>query len=344
MTDHGTAADTTTVQARDRRERRLVWAVVVWIPFAIVAVTTLVQLLWIPRMPDEIAVHFDATGQPDRWTTPGRAVLGSAVISLSLVLALAIATFGGARAMRQGEGRPVRYLARVRPTAVFAPATTVAVSGIMLALYGLQLEGVEAPAWSVPVAIIGGLLLGALVGWIAWRVLPAPDRSASDAPAATPALDLAPGERAVWTETSSSPWLVAFLIGLALAVTAVPLVLAPEAWWLWVLLFVFVLLLATTAWIRVTVDRNGLVVRTLLGFPLSHVPLDRVISAADVDVLPAEFGGWGFRFDMHGRRGIIIRSGEAIEVERTGAAPLVVTVADARTGAALLNALAAAKR
>ncbi|MFF2371129.1 DUF1648 domain-containing protein [Agromyces sp. NPDC058110] len=338
------AATSVDARERDRHDRRVLLAVVVWVPLAIVLVSTVIQLIWIPRMPDEVAVHWNAAGEPDRWTTPGRAVLAYAVISLSLILALAIASFAGARALRPHAGSPTRLLSRVRPTASFAPATIVMVSLVMVGLGALQLDGAQPPQWAAPVVIGVGLLVGALVWWITWRALPAPDRTAADTPSATPALDLAPGERAVWTATASAPWPVIALIGFALVAVIVPFVLSPSSWWLWALVFVLVLVLASTAWIRVTVDRRGLTVRSLVGIRLTRVPLEAVVAAADVEVLPAEFGGWGFRFDVHGRRGIIIRSGQGIEVERADAPPLVVTVADARTGAALLNALVQAGR
>ncbi|WP_394550801.1 DUF1648 domain-containing protein [Agromyces sp. MMS24-JH15] len=331
------------VAEQDRRDRRILWVLVVWLPLAIVAVATAIQLIWIPLMPDQVAVHFDASGEPDRWTTPIRAVLATLVISLSLVASLALATFAGWRAaLRPADGERSRLLARVRPTASAAVATPVVVAVITLALTGTQLDGAVPPEWVAPVAVVGGLLLGALVGWLTWRALPAPVRAST--PDATPALDLAPGERAVWTASASAPWVIIAILCLAGAWLIVPIVLAPDVWWLWTLLFLLVVVLATTTAIRVTVDRRGLTVRTLLGLRLTHVPLADVVSAADVEVLPGEFGGWGFRLDVRGRRGIILRGGPGIEVQRVDAPPLVVTVSDARTGAALLNALAAAAR
>ncbi|MET4157195.1 DUF1648 domain-containing protein [Agromyces sp. PvR057] len=331
--------------AERRRDRRILAAVVIWIPLAIIAVATIILVLWIPRLPEQVAIHFDAAGQADRWTSPSRAVLAFVAVSVSVTAAIAIACFGGARAMmRPADGRPSRLLARVRPTASFGPAVATLLAVVTLALTGAQLDGAVPSSWVAAVAVGGGILFAGLVGWVTWRALPEPERTAADAPAATPALDLSPGEVAVWTATASAPWPVFVLIGLALAVVLVPLVLVPEAWWLWGVLLVVLLVLATTAWIRVTVDRRGLTVRTILGFRLSHVPLAEVVSAADVDVLPAEFGGWGLRLDVRGRRGIILRSGEGLEVERADAPPLVVTVPDARTGAALLNALAGTGR
>ena len=58
----------------------------------------------------------------------------------------------------------------------------------------------------------------------------------------------------------------------------------------------------------------------------------------------AEFGGWGYRVGRGGRVGVVLRTGEALQVQRTGGRAFVVTVDDAATGAALLNTLAARSR
>jgi len=54
-----------------------------------------------------------------------------------------------------------------------------------------------------------------------------------------------------------------------------------------------------------------------------------------------EFGGWGVRTSVAtGATGVVLRSGEAIEIHRTGGRRFLVTVDDAATGAALLATLA----
>lgn len=56
-----------------------------------------------------------------------------------------------------------------------------------------------------------------------------------------------------------------------------------------------------------------------------------------------EFGGWGLRLSVDRRFGVVLRAGEAIEVTRANGKRFVVTVDDAGTGAALLEALIAAR-
>jgi hypothetical protein len=104
------------------------------------------------------------------------------------------------------------------------------------------------------------------------------------------------------------------------------------------------LLVLTGRW-RVTVDRTGLRARGVLGWPSAVVALDEVVRADVVRVDPLrEFGGWGFRSDLKGRYGLVLRTGEAISVERAGGGAFVATVDGARAAVSLLNALADRER
>ncbi|MFF1573368.1 hypothetical protein ACFVWR_11505 [Leifsonia sp. NPDC058292] len=53
-----------------------------------------------------------------------------------------------------------------------------------------------------------------------------------------------------------------------------------------------------------------------------------------------DFGGFGMRYSTGRRFGVVLRHGPPIGVERRDGRRFVVTVADADTGAALLQALA----
>ncbi|WES64942.1 hypothetical protein P0L94_02445 [Microbacter sp. GSS18] len=112
----------------------------------------------------------------------------------------------------------------------------------------------------------------------------------------------------------------------------------------WVVTGVAVLLIvlaATTVAFHVRVDDRGLSVESVAGVPRFRVPLGDVTSAAAVDVVPmGEFGGWGLRWAPGRRFGVVLRTGAAIEVTRRDGRRFVVTVDDAGTGAALLEALA----
>lgn len=51
-----------------------------------------------------------------------------------------------------------------------------------------------------------------------------------------------------------------------------------------------------------------------------------------------DFGGWGLRLSVDGRVGVVLRTGEALQITRRKGRPFVVTVDDAETAAAVLSA------
>ena len=88
--------------------------------------------------------------------------------------------------------------------------------------------------------------------------------------------------------------------------------------WVWLLALALGALLALTLSARVTVDTSGLRVSSA-GLSWSRVPLERVASAGTTTVSPLrEFGGWGWRIGVDGRRGYVTRAGEALVVHRIG--------------------------
>jgi hypothetical protein len=100
-------------------------------------------------------------------------------------------------------------------------------------------------------------------------------------------------------------------------------------------------LLATTAAFRVRVDASGLSVRSMLGVPRFRVASQEVGSVAVVDAHSLGVpGSWGIRV-LPGRVTIVMRSTLGIRVTRRDGRLFFVTVDDAATGAALLDALAA---
>jgi hypothetical protein len=155
-------------------------------------------------------------------------------------------------------------------------------------------------------------------------------------------------ERIFWSRSTSfgigvfAPIGAVLLLALA-AVIAATLSSAAPGWLLWPIALIGLATLAT-AWWRVTIDRRGLRLRGLLGWPRARIPLDDIRSVAVVQVNPtADFGGWGWRW-ARGRSGLIMRSGEAIEVRRGDGRRFTVTVDDAETASAALAGLTARRK
>lgn len=142
-------------------------------------------------------------------------------------------------------------------------------------------------------------VLAVVVTVVAWIVMP---KLETDAPIDVPAaIQLADGQTAAWTGTAGG-W-------------------------------------------QVHAGPSGLRVRGRLGWWRFSVPAGDIAEAGVVDIDPmSDFGGWGMRVApgvgvVRRRFGLVTRAGEALEVIRRDGRAFVITVDDARTAAAVLNAV-----
>ncbi|MCT4354747.1 hypothetical protein M5362_16585 [Streptomyces sp. Je 1-79] len=280
--------------------------------------------LWGDRLPDPLATHFSTDGRADGWT----GLAAFAVVGSGLLLGL-------------GTG----WTLLVRRGALWGAWLTAGATGTLLILLvrdnldASDAARVVSPLTNLAVAAGAGGAL-ALAGWALARLVP------QDAPAvpgvlepSSPMLPLGPGEAAGWSRGTGSRPMTA--MGAVLVVAGLLLLLAAP-WPVALVLGASGLLVLGLAQARVTVDRRGLTLRpALLPRPRMRIPLDRVESASarEIDAL-GEFGGWGYRVRAH-RSGLVLRSGEALVVRREGGREFAVSVPDAGTAAALLNALVA---
>ncbi|MER5492995.1 DUF1648 domain-containing protein [Streptomyces sp. NPDC002490] len=284
------------------------------------------------RLPTELATHFTADGTADGVT--GRGAFAVFVPLLVLGQAALFAVLGH---RARGSTTTARLLtATGAGTAAFLGHLMVALT--LANAGGDDPHAVHFPGWHAALALATGVLAGAL-GYALAGTDPAASRTA-DGPPPTSAdrLPLAPREHLVWSRTVDSPGL--WGIGAVSALATVPLSALVSPWALLPTLATGVLA-AATARVRVTADARGLTVTpALLPRPRLHVPLAQ-IAAADAGQVSAlkDFGGWGYRA-RGDRSGIVLRSGPALSVRRASGRTLVVTVDDASTAAAALNALA----
>lgn len=318
--------------------RRFVLVSVV-LPAVITLIAIVLQLVALPQSPDPVAVHWNAQGIADGFASPWLYPLMTLLTAGALPLLLSLASLPG---LRRGDAGPTyRFMGA---TALGLSAfTAVLLTWSLLMQAGLSDAAAAPTVWP---ALLAGLLAGAIGGVGGWFIQPHVAQSEPTALRAEP-LSLRPGERAVWMRTTSigrGAGVGIVLATLAVVVAAVVGYLsgAPAAtvWLLAGVAAVMVVLSATTLAFHVRVDESGLEARSVLGLPRFRVPLAQVTGVAAVQVNPVgEFGGWGIRL-VPGRFGIVMRTGQAIEVRRESGRRFVVTVDDAATGAALLEALA----
>lgn len=313
------------------------------IPLGLTAAAVIVQLAIAPSLPDPVAIHWGVGGVPDGfapvWSVVAMTVLAGAVLPLAMGLS-------GLRGLRLGDqGGTYRFLGAV---AAGLSALITVVGTWSLALQ----RGLDDAAGAPPVttAVLASSVVALAVGAGAWLVQPSVPAARRPARTAEP-LDLGAEEDAVWLRTTSLGGFGRMVLGAGLVLVGLGTVAAwllPSdralAWSLTGSLVVLVAVTAVTGAFRVRVDRHGLAVTSLIGLPRLRVPVADVEAAGVVDVNPAgEFGGVGLR-TAPGRFGVVLRSGEAIQVTRRSGRQFVVTVDDAETAVALLLAYRARAR
>ncbi|MFI9052205.1 DUF1648 domain-containing protein [Streptomyces sp. NPDC053427] len=278
------------------------------------------------RLPEPLATHFHGLGgRADGYSSAHGFLTGS--LLANLVLGIGLCVFVHLRRSAPGTRWSISGGWAVATLLGFLTATT------LLANAGVtDAAEVRLPLWQPAVALAAAVLCGA-VGWF----LAGPDRRQ---PARRPVGDaqrlaLAPGERAGWSRSVSSPLLVLMSVALLGASAAVGFTVDRLAGGV---LFVSAPMVGALASVRVTVDRRGLALAsTLVPYPFRRIPLDRVEEATSRKIVPlVDFGGWGYRV-RPGRSGLVLRSGDGLVLRLTNGREFVVTVDDAATAAALVN-------
>lgn len=315
---------------------RFLWVAAV-LPAAFVAIGVGVQLAVLPRLPDPVAIHWGANGAPDGFGPGWVTIVLTALIGIGIPALMAGSTLP---ALRQGDHGPsYRFIGAMTPAVTGFLVVLLTWSQVMQA--GLS-DATAAPSIFLP--LIVSLLFGVLVGLVSWFVQPQQAAAPQVGDTVEP-LDVAAYERAAWMrEVSMAPVAMALIVTSVLATW----VAAVVAWfvsasaavpWILVATAVLLTLALSTLDFRVRVNESGLSVTSVLGYPRFNVPLAEIASVCSVTVNPTgEFGGWGLRW-VPGRFGVVMRAGEAIEVERKSGRAFVVTVDDSRTAVALLKGL-----
>lgn len=331
----------TAQQRRDlRRAKRAALWVGLILPLALSAAAAAILVAWLPRMPDPMASHWSGTGGPDGFMSPAANIATFAGLGAGMSLLfglLAVLGAGGATvAVWSGMNR---FLAAMSLSMVSLIMTTAVLSAQM------QLDLVDArdaPGIGGAMAIgFGAAGAAGVIGFFAQPRL----RIESSTRGEPADLELGDGERAVWVGEIRPSRVFAWVLGSTLLLcgaTALWLAISGEPSW-WILGGTFVLMSAlavTCAWFRVRVDRNGLEVRSLAGWPRFRVAADDVERVEVRGIHPlAEWGGWGLRWVPGTGLGIVMRTGEGIVITRRDGRIFALTVDDAATGAALLDAV-----
>lgn len=300
------------------------------VPLAILAAAVLLTLTWRDDLPDPVATHWGTDG-PD-----GFSALRAYLTTSSVVAAVISIAFWAAGI----------WLGRSASTRRIINATSTWVATLFAAILLLTLNAQRGLDDASQAGQVGGLVALALVsasvvGLVIALVTPGDAKNPAEQgpPSDVARIPLTDSERAIWVTRAVSP--PGLLIGAgAIAIGLVVMVLTQQYWLLAVLALLALVTASMSVW-TVQVDATGLTARSLLGFPRTHQPISEIVRA-DVVTIRAlrEFGGWGWRVGKDGRSGIVLRSGEALQVTRSGERVFVVTVNSPAAAAALLNTYA----
>jgi hypothetical protein len=317
------------------RSTRIRILLLITLPALVAAAASVIGMLLSPDLPDPMAVHWGIDGSVDRLGG-----LDSYIVVVALLVPLFVAGVLGF------SFSPLRTgTSRLFVRTVIGLSTWFGVFISVSMFLGVQTQRGVTDAAVVPISsVVAPLLIGfgvalaaAAVGVLVAPRVPEFKRPSADAIA----LDIHVGEQVYWSKTARSPrGVIAIPIGAMLLIVVLFTIVGVPAWLSIVVALLLASLCTMLAW-RVVIDRRGLTITGLFGFPRFHVPLENVVEATVVDVSAMrDFAGWGIRIGRTGSWGVVARSGEAIEVQRRHGTPFVVTVDDAATGAGLLTSLA----
>jgi len=315
---------------RRRARRSTLWSTLVGLGLTGAAAA----VVWSRRdqLPDQVATHWGAGGVPDdTMSVTGMIVVATATTVGLLILFAAIGLAWGSSASTR------------RTTAAAAVWSGALGASLLLVTAGFQRgsdtpDTATLPGWALAVVLLAPLVPAGVAAFL----VPGDPHQPAEEPVdpAAPRATLSDSERAVWIRrVTGGPgvW-----IGVVAVAGIVLLSLLTQLWVMLVLAAAMAALFAAMFAFVVQVDSSGLVARSALGWPRARIPADEVLSASVIQVNPlGDFGGWGWRVGFQGGRvGIVLRSGEALLVERSGGRGFVVTVDGAAEAAALLNTMA----
>jgi len=315
--------------ALTRRARR-VTLVSALVSLAIIAVAALIAHSWRYLLPTQLVAHWNSAGEPTRTTTLTRMLLpfligGPATIALFTAIGI-------------GMGND---------------ANTRKWIGAMNIWAGLFFGGyIITPLWfqrgldgSEPIqmnALILGIIIGiSTVGLLTtWALLPGDPKM--------PAITAIPHDaaRSEVNGTQRAVWYRRIYLGLqgklvyggcVLLICTMTFIM--HSLLMWFFAGIIALLVFSQLSYKITINSTGISFRSICGWPRGHVPIEEIVAASVTEVDPlAHFGGFGWRMGFgENRTGIVLRTGEALRIERTGGRVLYITTDDAENAVALIN-------
>lgn len=305
------------------------WITGAWFMLCL-ATAVILRLSWRAQLPDPVAIHFGFDGRAD----------GVASLTTELIIAVAVILLIAGLLWAVLVPPAKRYVGTTKVVAALVVGLVTFLTVLPLIILADQLGLANGATATLSLPGMGiALAAGIGAGLLAYVVLPAPEPIPVPV-ADTPVQPVPAGQQVHWESSEHNPAFV--IIGLVLLAASPVAFAAGVSPWIWVLAIVGLAIILFGSAVTVTIDNDGIAWRLGPGPFRGRIPLDRLVSAAVVDVEPMSYGGWGYRLSSHGK-GIILRRGEGITFSATSGMPLTITVPDAHAGAALTNGLIASR-
>ncbi|GAA1578393.1 DUF1648 domain-containing protein [Leucobacter aridicollis] len=314
------------------------------IPVGLVIVGVIVSLVWLPRLPNPVAVHWSGAGVADGFGSPALSLIMFPITGL-IVAGLYFVTRVQDLQNRARPGGDIwGPINRLTPAIVLGAAVLIFSLNMVTTAIQLDLPDARQLEPNLAVTIVPAVagLAAAVLGYFAQPRLRV--SATVEADTGEP-LELAPAERVAWVGTIGVSRAYLWIMGASLVVLVACLILVAsirpaEPAGISIVgasLLVVVVLTVTCMRFNVRIDERGLEARSFVGWPVMRVPADQVVTVEVGDIHPfGEFGGWGWRLSVDGKIGIVMRTGEGIRVTRRTGRPLVVTIDDAESAATAL--------
>ena len=285
------------------------------------------------ELPDPLATHWDAGGQPNG--SMHRTALWLGVMGLWLGLWALLAWLSRRDDARRGARMPgaIAILAAGGLLGGAMIATAIANTG------EADWRAASASLTALLVPIYASASFAAAVAW--WCERDRPWAATEQRPAARATVDLGGRERAVWIGRAQSPRMLVGGVLLAAVLAGFALLTGPPG--AWVTATVGIATAVAVIWaseVRVTVTAAG--VRVAFGplnAPSRFIALDQIENAEAIHVEPMRWGGWGYRWAGRGRTGVIVRRGPGMLIRLRDGRRLAVTLDGATQAAGLVNDL-----
>ncbi|MEU9031662.1 DUF1648 domain-containing protein [Streptomyces sp. NPDC048383] len=317
---------------RTKRTRGTRWGAAAWV-VGVPAVLAGLPPAASSRLPGRLATHWDGEapdGSMPLWAAAVFPALVWAVLALSMAL---VGRRGGAPA---AAGVGVSLL-----------SGGVSLAGAQASIVRANLDRAD---WRDAGSVGTGMAVTAVVavaagvlGWWAGRRVALPVHAEQGVSGEV--MEVPEGARRVWLSRTANPWLqlTAALTGLvaAAALLAGAGGLIGLRWALIAPFAIASVLALSCASVQARVTESGLEVAFgPLGRPVRRWAAQDIVSARAEKRTPAQVGGWGYRISGLGTT-VMLRAGECLVIRPTKGTEFAVSVDDAETGAALLNALSA---